>query len=915
MVERARILEELDELVTWSARGNGAIVAISGSTATGKTTVLNTLAERTVSTGGAVLGVVSSPHERYVPYGALTQLFHAFDLHIPGTEPPEPGDDPRTVARRAHRIIAELSARRRLLITVDDIQYTDAATLLCLSYLAQHLVRLPLALVFTHGVSVDEQPPRVLHDLLYRTGAKRYYLGPFTREGIRELTADRTSFEPSDRFVDEVHSLTAGNPLLATALVEEQRVRPTADFIVGAMPDEGLPTGHVFHEAVLGCLHRLGPRAVRLARCAALLGEAATPLLISRLSGIDAELVERYLRLLTSIGVLDGTTYRRAGVRQSVIGEMPPDEATTLRHRAARLLHDGGAPPQAVAAHLLNVGTLREDWVLPVLREAARHALAYGDVTQGIRCLELARECCTDETQRVSVKAQYASGQWQLRPADSAQHFLALKDSILNGTLKGPEALRIADGMLFHLEFDEALQAIDHLNDSPGDAVTALHSTRLLIASEFPGINDRLRRPLPPPTASATSSSELRARHALALVLERGADEYAIALAEQVLQVSRSRSPWNIRGLPAALLTLCLAERLEAAAEWYDRLVQDAGSDYAPIWRAMLDGVGALISLRRGMLGDAVRRGESAYTRLSGPRWNVTAALALATLVEAHTAMGNHQAAARCLMAEPPPELFYTRAGAQYLYARGRHHLATRNTYMALYDFRGCGALLRRWKLDTPALAPWRLGEAEAWQQLGDQDRAARLVEQQLATPDIGLARSRGMALHGWALVQPNAKQPPLLQDAFRLLENCGARYEAAAVLADLSRAYQRLGEKAQARLTARRAWRLAKSCQAKSMCQALLPSPAPRGLGARGDGDAPRGDRGAGDSFGQLSDSERRVALLATQGYANRDIADRLFITVSTVEQHLTRVYRKMGIRNREQLLEAAQDVSYEAV
>jgi DNA-binding CsgD family transcriptional regulator len=52
-----------------------------------------------------------------------------------------------------------------------------------------------------------------------------------------------------------------------------------------------------------------------------------------------------------------------------------------------------------------------------------------------------------------------------------------------------------------------------------------------------------------------------------------------------------------------------------------------------------------------------------------------------------------------------------------------------------------------------------------------------------------------------------------------------------------------------------------------------------------------------------QLSDAELRVAALAAEGHSNREIANRLFITVSTVEQHLTRVYRKLKVRRRTDL------------
>ncbi|WP_158890407.1 helix-turn-helix transcriptional regulator [Amycolatopsis anabasis] len=53
------------------------------------------------------------------------------------------------------------------------------------------------------------------------------------------------------------------------------------------------------------------------------------------------------------------------------------------------------------------------------------------------------------------------------------------------------------------------------------------------------------------------------------------------------------------------------------------------------------------------------------------------------------------------------------------------------------------------------------------------------------------------------------------------------------------------------------------------------------------------------------LSDAELRVASLATLGYSNREIAGELHITVSTVEQHLTRTYRKLRVNGRAKLAE----------
>ncbi|MBT2542062.1 helix-turn-helix domain-containing protein [Streptomyces sp. ISL-44] len=58
-------------------------------------------------------------------------------------------------------------------------------------------------------------------------------------------------------------------------------------------------------------------------------------------------------------------------------------------------------------------------------------------------------------------------------------------------------------------------------------------------------------------------------------------------------------------------------------------------------------------------------------------------------------------------------------------------------------------------------------------------------------------------------------------------------------------------------------------------------------------------------DPVARLSRAERRVAVLAAQGCTNQVIAARLFVTASTVEQHLTKVYRKLRVRSRTDLAE----------
>jgi DNA-binding CsgD family transcriptional regulator len=59
------------------------------------------------------------------------------------------------------------------------------------------------------------------------------------------------------------------------------------------------------------------------------------------------------------------------------------------------------------------------------------------------------------------------------------------------------------------------------------------------------------------------------------------------------------------------------------------------------------------------------------------------------------------------------------------------------------------------------------------------------------------------------------------------------------------------------------------------------------------------------------LTRREREVAGLAAQGRTNRDIADELVVSVRTVENHLQRVYAKLGVGSRDELRVALEPLT----
>jgi DNA-binding CsgD family transcriptional regulator len=234
----------------------------------------------------------------------------------------------------------------------------------------------------------------------------------------------------------------------------------------------------------------------------------------------------------------------------------------------------------------------------------------------------------------------------------------------------------------------------------------------------------------------------------------------------------------------------------------------------------------------------------------------------------------------------------------ELLFARACLRLAQGRTNRAVADLQETGRRLENLRVLHPNALPWRTSAAIALVRLGDPDAGAAL-----AVEDLRLARqtrvnsSIGRALRAVGLAVGGSEGIARLEEATGILRGSPAKLELALALVDLGSALRRAGRRAAAQEPLREGLNLAARCGAAPLAQRAREELVT--AGARPRRDALRGR----DS---LTASELRVAGLAADGMTNRQIAEALFITLKTVETHLSHAYGKLEIASRLELPQA---------
>ncbi|MEU1313371.1 AAA family ATPase [Streptomyces cinnamoneus] len=925
LIEKDAHLCTLGDLLRHSAQGRGRVALVDGTVASGKTTLLRAFTDSALSSGVVALTATAARSERRLPLGVAAQLFDDAPLtpersaavralldrgmrlqERPAAEPDCISPDHAHIFQELHQALVELTRNDTVLISVDDVQNSDYFSLQFIVYLARRIQYTNILLVVNELAGSVPAYPLFRAELLRQSHCTRIRLEPLSRSGVAQALATWLGADTAQRLAPVCYALSGGNPLLLRGLVEDHLGRA---YLPAGPATPQITVADAYGQAVLACLHRCEPAMTAAARALAVLEASGSGHLAGRLLGQGREETNRLRHALVRSGLLGDHGFRHPVARSAVLADLGADRRAELHQRAAQLLHAEGAPATAVADHLLAAGHVRQPWGIALLRKAAVLALQEDEAELAGDYLELALRACADDDERAAVTMLLARVEWRLNPSAALRHIAPLTVPLRDGRLSPAHTMRLIKQLLRHGLFEEAEEALDLFAGMPADPGLSSSAEyrvfRLWLSSSYPALAQRVGAVLEPvaetapPARALATDPQLQATGLLDGVLGGRATDESLIETEQALRDLRLTDP-ALEAAATAITALMYADRLGPAADWCAALLAEATRRRVPAWQAVLSAIMADIALRQGDLAATRRHASQALVHMSPESWGVGIGSPVAGLLIAATELGDFEAVTE-LFNKPVSECtFSTRSGLHYQHARGLCYLAMDRPHAALREFEACGARMRAWGQDVPSVVSWRSDAAWALLRLGRRHEARALAEEELALLGPDRLRSRGNALRALAAASDPARRPHLLEEAVAHLESGGDRLGLAKALADLGRATDAPDR---SRALLHRAQRIAEQCGAQSLLSRLGTETGPARPAARPAAVPEYGTEAPGEGIASLSEAELRVAALVSEGHTNRDVADKLFITVSTVEQHLTRVYRKLNVGGRRNL------------
>jgi len=707
--------------------------------------------------------------------------------------------------------------------------------------------------------------------------------------------------------------VTGGNPFLLRELAASLRAdgmspgEEAADQVAGLGPQS-------VARAVALRVARLGPAAGELARAAAILGDGAQLRHAAALAGVALADAAATADELAGIGVLEpGTPLRFVHpiVRTAVHDDIP-EAGRGLRHaEAARLLAADGADLDAVCAHLLVCEPAGSWEVVERLRTAAARALGRGGAWSAAAYLRRALAETADVSQRAELLAELGRAEKVVDDPAAAEHLRESLRLASDPALRAAVAPDLAELLLLAGQWDagtavvrSALVEMTGHEMRPGEpahaAVTRLQAWWAGLAAYDPHLVAEFDQGLGELRAAAQgrdAASRMLAGLLAGVLVWRGErDAGVLDLVDHALDQDRLLTRVDSDPLMAAqaLFAPVFLDELERAEALADQLL------------AMSRSRGSVIGL---VIADCVRVG--AYTRrgeLVGAETEVRAVIEIAMehgmtfAVPSALFFGADALIERPELADVAalagtialaPDFGRTASGAMLREIRGRLALAQADFGTARAELQAAAGIYDALHLLNPGTC-WRSALALA-AAAEDPGQARRLADDELADARrAGLPRPTGIALRTRGMLEGGERGLRDLREAAEVLAASGARLEHARALVELGAALRRANQRTAAREPLRTGLDLAHRCGAVRLAERARAELLTTGAKPR---------RAVLTGLEALTASERRVAELAAAGMSNPEIAQTLFVTLSTVEGHLRQAYRKLSISSRGQL------------
>lgn len=929
-MERERELDVLSALVSAACRGSGHAVVVEGAAGIGKTRLLAAARVEGEQAGMRVLCARGSELEREFAYGMVRQLFEPVlasagqagrgDLLAGAAKQAGALFDHADAADAAgasfaalhglYWLSANLCAQRPLMVVMDDLHWSDVPSLRFLAYLLPRLEGMSLLVV----VGLRPAEPGADQHLLTQVATdplvtlmRPARLSPAaSAKLVRTVVGGAAETE----FCLACHTATGGNPLLLHKLADvaaAEGLEPTAAGTARLYEIGPLVVGR----RVALRLARLGPAATALCHAVAVLGDRADATHAAALAGLERGEALQTARQLTDIDILHrqpsspDQAWRSAGtirfahplVRAAVYEELTETQRLAGHTRAARLLSDAGESADQVAAHLLLIPPTGDHFVVSTLRRAAAEAFRRGSPESVVSYLERCLQEPPPDADRADILFQLGSAARLLDMAKGATYLTAAMSVTPSAERRGAIAEKL--GIVLHLagRADDAVRVLSEAARTLGpdnvDLSLRLENVIAAVGLADPAVYrlaaDRVSR-----LRDTVPDSGLGSR-ILDLIIALY-DTFAGRPREPV--VARAR-----RGLgdgsvivnsfaQSCYLVLIAADQDDVMA------LLDAGVAAATRRGSLLTlsptrWLEGLAWLSRGALDEAADNLRAAMWSAQTASHNIGKPVIAAHLAEVLMEQGHLDEAETVLAGAVPAEpmtcpgywYWFLESRARLLMLQGRIPEALETMLAAGRRFEAHGG-------QNPAVVAWRSGAAMALFRLGRSDEARALATEEMQLAACwGAPRALGRALWVSGLVHGEEKGLSLLREAVDVLASSPARLEYAKALVELGATLRRCGERNEARRHLRRGVELAQICGAQPLVERGLTEL--RSTGARPRHVTPTGPEA-------LTPSERRVAEFATAGYSNREIAQTLFITTNTVEVHLTRTYRKLGVLGR---------------